>query len=385
MKAAGSPLRVAWLGHRSTTSGDGIITYSRETTAGLRARGVDVVFFHHEPALADADSVVLDALTLSHRLVISRPGSRRRLVDLLREREIDVVHVSFSFSSLDFNLPKLCHQLGIPIVGTFHVPFGQRPTVWSFTTSAVYRLYAQALAGCDAVIIFSDAQRDILASLGVPRDVIRVLPNGVDVDKYAPGPSNQRARFDAARLFSYVGRLDPEKNVAELLEAFLAADPPTDHKLVIVGGGAERRRLERRFHDRRVVFTGTITDEQERIAILRASDAFFLPSEVEGLSLAMLEAMACGVATVATDVGSDGEALRGAGVVLDPRYLEPELRVAVRHLIEVPEACRLLGGLARERVLERYSLATNLDRLIELYRQLAPAPPAAVTPPGVRS
>jgi len=71
------------------------------------------------------------------------------------------------------------------------------------------------------------AQRDILASLGVPRDVIRVLPNGVDVDKYAPGPSDQRARFDAARLFSYVGRLDPEKNVAELLEAFLAADPPT--------------------------------------------------------------------------------------------------------------------------------------------------------------
>ena len=46
MKPAGSPLRVAWLGHRSTTSGDGIITYSRETTAGLRARGVDVVFFH---------------------------------------------------------------------------------------------------------------------------------------------------------------------------------------------------------------------------------------------------------------------------------------------------------------------------------------------------
>jgi glycosyltransferase involved in cell wall biosynthesis len=292
---------------------------------------------------------------------------------MLRQQEVDVVHVSFSFSTLDFNLPKLCHQLGIPIVGTFHVPFGQRPTVWSLTTSAVYRLYAQALAGCDAVIIFSDAQRDILASLGVPRDVIRVLPNGVDVDKYAPGPSGKRAELDAARLFAYIGRLDPEKNVAELLEGFLAAEPPPDLKLVIVGGGAERRRLERRFHDSRVVFTGTITDEQERIAILRAADAFFLPSEVEGLSLAMLEAMACGVATVATDVGSDGEALRGAGIVLDPRHLETELRAAIRHLIEVPEACRMLGGLARGRALDRYSLATNLDRLIGLYRKLAPA------------
>jgi len=356
------------------TSGDGIITYSREITEGLRARGVDVVFFHHEPALADADSVVLDALTLSHRLVISRPGGRRRLGDMLRQQEVDVVHVSFSFSSLDFNLPKLCHQLGIPIVGTFHVPFGQRPTVWSLTTNAVYRLYAQALANCDAVIIFSAAQADILASLGVPRSVIRVIPNGVDVDKYAPGPPDHRHRFNAARLFAYIGRLDPEKNVDELLEAFAAADPPRDLKLVIVGGGAERRRLERRHRDSRVVFTGTITDEQERIAILRAADAFFLPSEVEGLSLAMLEAMACGVATVATDVGSDGEALRGAGIVLDPRNLAAELRAAIRQLIELPDVCRVLGELARKRAVERYSLASNLDRLIELYRELAARP-----------
>jgi glycosyltransferase involved in cell wall biosynthesis len=335
---------------------------------------VDVVFFHHEPGLADADSVVLDALTLSHRLVISRPGGRRRLGDMLRQQEVDVVHVSFSFSSLDFNLPKLCHRLGIPIVGTFHVPFGQRPTVWSLTTNAVYRLYAQALAGCDAVIIFSAAQGDILASLGVPRRVIRVIPNGVNVDKYAPGPPDHRRHFGAARLFTYIGRLDPEKNVDELLEAFAAADPPRDLKLVIVGGGAERRRLERRHRDPRVVFTGTITDEQERIAILRAADAFFLPSEVEGLSLAMLEAMACGVATVATDVGSDGEALRGAGIVLDPRNLAAELRAAVRQLIELPEVCRLLGELARQRAVERYSLAANLDQLIELYREVAGRP-----------
>jgi len=375
MRSGAGPIRVAWLGHRSATSGDGIITYSREITEGLRARGVEVVFFHHEPSLADADSVVLDAVSLSHRLVISRPGSKRRLVDLLRQHEVDVVHVSFSFSSLDFNLPKLCHQLGIPIVATFHVPFGQRPTVWTLTTGAVYRLYAQALAGCDAVIIFSAAQRDILASLGVPREVIRVLPNGVDVDKYSPGTSGKRRELGAARLFTYVGRLDPEKNVAELLAAFLAADPPPDLKLVIVGGGAERRRLERRHRDPRVVFTGTITDERERIDILRAADAFFLPSEVEGLSLAMLEAMACGAATVATDVGSDGEALRGAGLVLDPRHLEAELAVAVRYLIEVPEACRLLGDLARRRVLERYSLRTNLDQLIGLYRELAAARP----------
>jgi glycosyltransferase involved in cell wall biosynthesis len=123
-----------------------------------------------------------------------------------------------------------------------------------------------------------------------------------------------------------------------------------------------------------------ITEERERIAILRASDAFFLPSTVEGLSLAMLEAMACGAATVATDVGSDGEALRGAGVVLDPGHLDAELRLAVRLLVESPHVCALLGSLARQRAEERYSLATNLDRLLRLYRQLV-----SVSSPGAHS
>src|SRR5207302_4541349 len=106
--------------------------------------------------------------------------------------------------------------------------------------------------------------------------------------------------------------------------------------------------------------SGHISDFGERIAILRAADGFFLPSEVEGLSLSMLEAMACGVATVATDVGTDGEALRGAGIVIDPRNLAVELGMAFRQLIELPFLSVELGTLARQRVLERYSLDRNL-------------------------
>jgi glycosyltransferase involved in cell wall biosynthesis len=365
------PLRVAWLGHRSATGADGIITYSREITSGLRQRGVEVVFFHHARGQTDDDqSVALEALAFGHRVVLSPPGSKRKLIDLLRRHEVDLVHVSLAFSSLDFNLPRLCHQLGIPIVATFHVPYDTRFSVWRGISAAVYRLYAQALSDCDAVIIFGETQREILAGLGVPRNVIRVLPNGVDVDRYSPGPSGKREELGAARLFSYIGRLDPEKNVDVLLAAFLEAEPPPSTRLVVVGGGMEARRLERRYADRRVAFTGVITEERRRIDILRASDAFFLPSTVEGLSLAMLEAMACGAATVATDVGSDGEALRGAGIVVDPSRLDAELRLAIRLLIESPEVCSVLGRLARERAVERFSLAANLDALLALYLDL---------------
>jgi glycosyltransferase involved in cell wall biosynthesis len=138
-----------------------------------------------------------------------------------------------------------------------------------------------------------------------------------------------------------------------------------------VGTGTERRRLARRFADPAVVFMGHVGDEAERIAILRSADAFFLPSSVEGLSLAMLEAMACGTATVATDVGADGDALRGAGIVVDPGELRAELRAAFRLLIENPWLVRTFGEAARRRAVERYSLERNVDGLVALYEELA--------------
>jgi glycosyltransferase involved in cell wall biosynthesis len=370
-RTGGASLRVAWLGHRSATGGDGLITYSRQITDGLRDRGVEVLFLHHSREGPDDASIALDGVSLSRRIVIARPGSRRRLSELLQDHEVDLVHVSLSFSSLDFNLPRLCHELQLPIVATFHVPFDTRLSVWRGISSAVYRLYAQALADCDAVIIFSDIQREILGGLGVPKQVVHVLPNGVDIVRYSPGSGSMRESLGAERLFTYVGRLDPEKNVDVLLASFLDADPPNSLRLVVVGGGAERRRLERRFRDPRITFTGVVTDERTRIDILRSSDAFFLPSTVEGLSLAMLEAMACGTAVVATDVGSDGEALRGAGVVIDPTHLEVELRAAIRLLVETPELCGQLGTLARRRAVSRFSLADNLDSLLELYAVMA--------------
>ena len=141
-------------------------------------------------------------------------------------------------------------------------------------------------------------------------------------------------------------------------------------RLLIVGGGKDRRYLERRYGGRQVVFLGNVSDEPERVAILRGSDAFFLPSSIEGLSLALLEAMACGTTVVATDVGVDGDAIRGAGILLDPTCLEVELQLAIRMLTELPHMCSELGRVARGRAIERYSLAATVDRLVEMYAEL---------------
>jgi glycosyltransferase involved in cell wall biosynthesis len=371
-------VRIAWLGHTSAALGGGMATYSREVVARLRQRGHRVTFFQHdlpphqEVPDAEADeSVLLESLPIGHRLVLSSLAARRKLRERLERRDFDVVHASFWFSSLDFDLPRACRRAGVPLVVTFHVAFDQRPSVWSSLTSATYHLYAPTLAACDRVLVFGASQRDVLAEMGVPAGALRVLPNGVDVDVYRPGPSDWKERLGASLLFVYMGRVDSEKNVDVLLRSFLDSEPGEDVRLVVMGGGGERKRLQRQYRDPRVVFTGHVSDAASRIGLLRAADAFFLPSSVEGLSLSMLEAMACGAATVATDVGVDGDALRGAGIVLDPYGLHDQLRLAIRQLIEMPWLADPLGRAARDRVVERYSLERNVDALVRIYEELA--------------
>jgi glycosyltransferase involved in cell wall biosynthesis len=368
-------LRVAWLGHQSGRAGDGLLTYSRETVAGLRARGVKVYFVHHGslPA-ASGDSLTVRSLTASHRYTISSPRTKRLITDLLRREQVELVHVSLSFSTLiDFGLPELCHELGLPVVATFHVPYDSRFSLWQGISSALYRLYAQSLASFDRVIIFSEQQKSLLENYGVPAINVSVIPNGVDAEKYSPAPSDFKQRIEASVLIGYLGRVDPEKNVDVLIRAFQDIDAAEDVKLVVIGGGSDRRRLERRYRGARILFTGQVLEEAERIAMLRDMDVFVLPSLVEGLSLSLLEAMSCGVAPVATDVGADGEALRAAGILLDPKDLDGQLRLALRTLLDFPDFRTELARRARARVLERYSLSDNLDRLLALYRELRPA------------
>jgi glycosyltransferase involved in cell wall biosynthesis len=211
----------------------------------------------------------------------------------------------------------------------------------------------------------------MLVDYGVSPERVRVIPNGIDVATYAPGPSDYKESIGASVLAAYVGRVDPEKNVRDFLKAFHELDLPNDHKAVIVGNGMDLASLRRKYHDdHHIIFRGYVGDLRERVRILRAADIFVLPSSIEGLSLAMLEAMASGTAVIATDVGADAEALRGAGIVIDLAAMEAQLPLALRMLIEYPDFRRNLQARARERAVCNYSLETNIDRVVELYREL---------------
>ncbi len=365
-------MKIAWFGHKARERGNGLLTYSKEITQGLRASGHEIIFFYHgKEDVPDPNGVRIGSFNAFNHDIISSPNARSLITQKLQEESVSVAHVSMSFSLLDFNLPELCHDLGIPIVATFHVPYDRRLGLWSTGTRALYRLYARPLARYDAVIVFSEEQRALLDSYGLPADKVAVIPNGVDIGVFTPGRSGFKAEVQATHLTTFCGRVDPEKNVGTLLEAWCSLDLPADYKIVVVGTGGDFERLAQRYEtNEQVIFTGLLTDQERVVQILQATDIFVLPSEVEGLSLSMLEAMACGNAVIATDVGSDGEALRNAGLLLDPKQLAGQLPLALDTLIRFPNFRQELSRLARRRVEERYSLDGNLQSVLNLYDQV---------------
>jgi glycosyltransferase involved in cell wall biosynthesis len=112
---------------------------------------------------------------------------------------------------------------------------------------------------------------------------------------------------------------------------------------------------------------------ERRVAFQQLAEVFLLPSLVEGLSLALLEAMASGTACIATDAGADGEVLEGgAGIVISTQGVTTQLRTLIPVLRDQPVLTAELGRRARERALERYTLEGNIDALEKLYAQLIP-------------
>jgi glycosyltransferase involved in cell wall biosynthesis len=370
-------MHIAWLGKKTPFCGN--VTYGREVTNALLDRGYKVSFLHFaqedslDESWPDCAEVLLPFLFKSTIYTIPTPKSSKVLAQALEKLKPDLVHASLTLSPLDFQLPEICEELNIPLVATFHPPFDSKlRNLSSSTQFLTYQLYAPFLAQYDKVIVFSQLQRHLLVKLGVPRSRLVIIPNGVDVDKYSPGESSVKSQFNAERLFVYLGRIAPEKNVESLLKAWRHCEMKDECQLLIVGDGVLKSSLQANYgKEYGINWLGFIADEMTRINILRAADVFILPSLVEGLSLSLLEAMSCGTACLATDAGADGEVLEGgAGAILGTQGVTTQLKTLLPLFRDHPEITELLGKKARERILERYTFNENINRLEKLYTNL---------------
>ena len=226
----------------------------------------------------------------------------------------------------------------------------------------------------DAFISISSEISAELALEGIEKDRCRFIPNGVDVQVYKPLSAKARGKLrndlglPKGKLCIYSGRLAPEKGLLYLMEAWLEIlkNNPEAH-LLILGSGEMEKEL-REMAGGNVVFAGYV---QEARPYYQASDVFILPSETEGLSNAMLEAMACGLAVVATAVGAAQDVIdhNVNGLLVKPGAAA-EIVSAVGYLFEHPRERTRIGKEGVEKVQRDYSLETTVDRLVGLYKEL---------------
>ncbi|MHB8717336.1 MAG: glycosyltransferase family 4 protein [Candidatus Dormibacteria bacterium] len=384
MSGTRRPLRVAWFGHAEGRRGDGLSTYSRETVRVLGERGVQVLFVAHRE---DGDTAPVDSplwLRAWHwkTVVLPRAGTRRRIAAALSDFAPDVVHISWSFSLLDGAIARAAHACGAVCVATFHLPHGPEGTARARVLQGLYRYHRQRMRHVDRCITLSTEQAGKLAMAGYPEERISVIPNAVDTDAITPGPSSLHAELRAGFVALYLGRLDPEKRVLALIDAFTSLGLPDDHVLCIAGDGILAPRVQRlaALHPQ-VRYLGLVSGTR-RLELLRGSDIVVLPSTAEGLALSMLEAMSAGRAVIATDAGEDGRALEGAGVVVPTHPLRPALDEALRRLAGDAAERQRLGQLARRRAVERFAMSAHADALLSTYdaaiRAAAGTPGSAV-------
>lgn len=367
------PLRVAWFGHGSGRRADGLSSYSEQMVTALAGHDVQVLFFCHR---LDGDRApVQQAVRLRaarfKTVVLPLPGSRRRIARELARFKPHVVHVSLSHSLLDAWVLRVARRRRIPTVVTVHLPYAPASSARGRVLRALYRFHHAALARADRCIALSGDQRDLLLSIGCDAARIDVVPNGVDTASITPGHSRLRSELGASFVVAYVGRLDPEKRVHELVRAFMRQPWPDDHVLLIAGAGVMERRLRRTARDDpRVRLLGAVHERARCVDILRAADVFVLPSTAEGLSLSLLEAMSAGCAIIATDVAEDGAAVADAGIRIPVRPLDGHLDAALQRLHDDVSLRAALGQRARRRACSAYSLRTRVERLLRTYGEL---------------
>jgi glycosyltransferase involved in cell wall biosynthesis len=208
---------------------------------------------------------------------------------------------------------------------------------------------------------------------------LRLFRNGVDTGRYTPPLYNEKIGaktalgLDNSQVFLFVGRLSPEKRVKEFLEAWaeLFSEGGTPHKarLLVVGAGPERRALERAVTDLGLAGSVTLTGRKDDLLpYYRAADVFILPSISEGLSNSMLEAMACGVAVMASRVGGARDAVAPgvSGTLFDPLN-KAELKDCLRRHMADRSLAVKMGEGARKTAVEKYSLARVTDELLGIY------------------
>lgn len=369
-------MRIAMIGHKRFGSREGgVEVVVTELSRRMAALGHEVTCYDRSGSdvmtgdAADGRERTVDGVrvvpvrTIDKRGLAALSSSYFATLAAIKDRP-DVIHYHAEGPCVPLPLAK---RAGIRTVATIHGLDWQRAK-WGKLASTYIKMGERAAATkADGLIVLSkSAQSYFEDTYG---RTARFIPNGIEPKQ--PRPVNQIKQkwgLDACSYLLYLGRLVPEKRPELLIEAFKKLD--ADKRLVIAGGGSDTSEYEASLReaaqgDPRILFTGFVCGEPLE-ELYSNCYAYVLPSDVEGMPMSLLEAMAYGRCCVTSDIPECADVLVGNGVTFEKGDVA-SLQSVLQDVLAESYRASALGASARAHVEKTYNWDSVVERTLNLY------------------
>ena len=287
----------------------------------------------------------------------------------------DLIHAHFSYPD-GFGMIKLAKKWNIPLVIS---ALGTIERKVAYEGSYTSRQIIEAMNFADKILSVSEDLKIHIVNLGINENKVIVVPNGVDTEKFKPrGKENARDLLNLPQdknIILFVGALRSIKGVDYLIEAakkFVGANT----ELYMVGrDDGLKKSLVKMAQERKIIdfikFIGPVNHEDIPLWI-SASDILVLPSLSEGRPNVILEALACEVPVVATDVGGIPELMiNGETGYLVPAKNPPELSEKINKLLEDENLRKKMGKIGRQSITQRgLTWEAHAKKTVDIYSKL---------------
>jgi glycosyltransferase involved in cell wall biosynthesis len=353
--SGGVEKHVEELSVRLAKAGHEVIVYTRPNYTNKNLQEYKGVKLISLPSVATKH---LDAITHTFRACLD-----------VSKRGVDVIHFHAIGPSSLIPLVKLLNP-GVPVVFTFHCP-DYRHQKWGIFAKTCLR-FGEFIAChlADKVITVSKVLKD--HTIKKHGRIPEYIPNGVEVSKDLPAREIKYFSLKKDGYILAVSRLVKHKGLQYLIKAY--KNVKTDKKLVIVGGSAHTDKFVKELKelaagDKRIIFTGP--QSGPIVGELFANAYLFVqPSESEGLSIALLEAMAHGTATLVSDIPENREAISYTGYTFRNKNAA-DLQGKLNGLLRNPEIVKDMGDMQKRHVEKEYNWENIMEKTQAVYRQLA--------------
>lgn len=292
------------------------------------------------------------------------PGIVRTIKRMADDYDVVHAHSHLFFST---NVAAVVSKtLDTPLVVTNHGLISQTAPGW-VQKAFIPTVAKFTLNAADEVLCYTETDKRRLRERGIDSSV-SVVHNGIDCELFSPTQSKE-----SKKQILFVGRLKPGKGVRTLLAAFerLTTDFP-EYKLKIVGDGPLRDDLFDVAHEKEIASHVDFAGQMENNAIAEVyaeSELFVLPSLNEGLPRTVLEAMACQVPVITSDLDQLKSLVDGAGRTV-PQRNSAKLATEIADLLSNPGLRNKMGSTGRKRVQNEYSWRETVQETTETYREI---------------